>query len=93
MSKLLVLIATIALLATTSFAAYVDRHADYVDAKVAATSATQCEAFYGTEDSRAVCRDWCQQWRQTHKDAVCLCNDGRCPVDVLSFRTVRIPPR
>jgi hypothetical protein len=58
----------------------IDRHATFNDPKAPST-APQCKGFYGTDDNRTACDDWCTQFRTAHAGADCQCAEGKCAAD------------
>lgn len=82
MRKLIVITALVAMLGGLAFAADQDRHATYTDPSAADKGATAlCKGFYGEDDNRTPCQDWCEQWRGAHDGATCECSDGKCAAD------------
>ena len=40
-----------------------------------------CKGFYGTDDNRTACNDFCGKYRTDNEGATCACSDGKCPAD------------
>ncbi len=53
-----------------AFAMDIDRHADFSNPK-APTAAAGCKGFYGTDDNRTACDDFCGQYRTDNEGATC----------------------
>ena len=82
MRKLIVAAAFAAVVAGLAFAADQARHATYTDPSAADKGATAlCKGFYGEDDNRSPCQDWCAQWLHAHAGASCDCSDGKCAAD------------
>lgn len=62
-----------------AFAHDIDRHADFSNPK--APAAAGCKGFYGTDDNRTACSDFCEQWLAGNEGATCECGEGKCPAD------------
>jgi hypothetical protein len=63
-----------------AFAMDIDRHADFSNPK-AQPAAAGCKGFYGTDDNRTACDDFCGQYRSVNDGATCACTEGKCPAD------------
>ena len=82
MRKLIATAAFLAMVAGIAFAADHARHATYTDPSAANKGAVAlCKGFYGEDDNRSPCQDWCEQWRQSHEGATCECAEGKCDAD------------
>jgi len=57
-----------------------DRHATIADPKNPSAPA-QCKGFYGTDDNRTACADFCSQYRTQNAGGDCRCDEGKCPAD------------
>jgi hypothetical protein len=80
MRKLIVATVFVIGLAGIAFAADRDRHANITDPKAPAAAA-QCKSFYGLDDNRTACADYCAQYVAANEGATCTCDEGRCPAD------------
>ncbi|HLX04888.1 MAG TPA: hypothetical protein VKR28_05100 [Candidatus Binatus sp.] len=63
-----------------AFAMDIDRHADFSNPK-AQPAAAGCKGFYGTDDNRTACDDFCGQYRTANDGATCECGEGKCAAD------------
>lgn len=63
-----------------AFAADIDRHADFSNPK-AQPAAAGCKGFYGTDDNRTACDDFCGKYRTDNEGASCDCAEGKCTAD------------
>jgi hypothetical protein len=80
MPRLLMSAAFVVALVSIASAVDIDRHATYSDPKTP-NAAAQCKGFYGTDDNRTACDDWCTQFRSANVGADCQCDDGKCAAD------------
>jgi len=55
-----------------------DRHATIAENP---SAPAQCRGFYGTDDNRTACEDFCSQYRTQNGGADCRCDEGKCPAD------------
>jgi hypothetical protein len=77
----LILLAVLALMfAGIAGAVDLDRHATISDPKTP-NAPTQCKGFYGTDDNRTACNDFCSQYRTQNQGADCRCDEGKCSAD------------
>ncbi len=63
-----------------AFAMDIDRHADFSNPK-AQPAAAGCKGFYGTDDNRTACDDFCGQYRSANEGSTCACTEGKCAAD------------
>jgi len=80
MRKILLLCVFVFTFAGVAGALDLDRHATIADPKSPSAPA-QCKAFYGTDDNRTACDDFCSQYRTQNAGADCRCDEGKCPAD------------
>jgi hypothetical protein len=80
MRKIVMSVALVLAIASMAWAVDIDRHATISNPKTPNQPAT-CKGFYGTDDNRTACDDFCSQFRAQNSGADCQCDEGKCTAD------------